>query len=473
MDEPAGLAALRKLPAVGTLLALPELAPLIERHGRALVTDAVRGALERARGRIRAGDPAPVTSQEVVASLAALERPSLRPVLNGTGVLLHTNLGRAPLAEAARAAVAAVAEGYSALELDVERGTRGTRHVHVSSLLADLLGCDGGAAFNNCAGAVLLMLAALCRGREVIVARGELVEIGGGFRVPDVMAESGATLVEVGTTNKVYARDYARAINERTGALLRVHRSNFALVGFTAEPELEELAAVAAEAKVPLLVDLGSGLLADAAALGPAAPLIAREPRPKDVLRRGAELVAFSGDKLLGGPQAGILAGRGALLDRVERHPLARALRADKLSLAALEATLRLYRDGRAQEIPVIRDLATPLEVVAARAEALRQRLAGRDGLAVEVIEGVSVPGGGSLPLVELPSRLVLVGPPGEPARALAQALRGSDPPLITRMVQDRVAIDPRTLREADIPVVVRLVENALGKTCVIGGEKS
>lgn len=459
--------ALRALPAVQTLLGSPFVTPLIERHGRSVVTDAIRDALSWARAELKAGRPAAVGPSEVEAALALRLLPPLRRVINGTGVILHTNLGRAPLAEEAQAAIQALAGGYSNLELDLAEGTRGERHAHVAELLQHLTGAEGGLALNNCAGAVLLMLAALCRGKEVIVARGELVEIGGGFRVPEIMAESGATLVEVGTTNKVYAKDYERAITERTGAILVVHRSNFALVGFTHTPALSELATVAQARGLPLLVDLGSGLLARPEDLGPAALQLEDEPRPARLIEAGADVVAFSGDKLLGGPQAGLLIGRAALLERVKKHPLARALRADKLTLAALVSTLQLYRDRRAHRIPAIRMLATPLSALAARAEALAQAIRQRvPELKVEVADGASVPGGGALPLVELPSKRVVLGETGAQGRALAAALRATPVPVITRTHLDRPALDVRTVQEED--PLEEMVENAVARLRVV-----
>jgi L-seryl-tRNA(Ser) seleniumtransferase len=453
--------ALRRLPAVGTLLDSAEVAPLVARFGRTLVLEASRAAIERARRSILAGDdPAPVGAEDVEGAALLLSKRALTRVINATGVVLHTNLGRSPLAEPALHAVAEVARGYSNLELELDSGERGSRQTPIQRLASELLGAEGALAVNNCAGAMLLMLAALGRGREVVVSRGELVEIGGGFRVPDVMRESGATLVEVGTTNKVRAADYARAITERTAALLRVHRSNFALVGFVEEPTIEELAELAHRRGVHLWCDVGSGLLAEEADLGPEAARAARdEPRPKALLAAGADLVAFSGDKLLGGPQAGLLAGRRDLIDLLGRHPLFRALRPDKLTLAALEATLRLYRDGRAAELPIVRALAeSPPALEARAAELVRAIEARASGLPVEQKAAEALVGGGALPLARLSTWIVLVGPPGDAARALALALRRGDPPVVSRTVEDRVALDVRTLFATEIDELGRLV---------------
>ena len=449
------------------MLERPATKALVQAHGRPLVTAAVRAAIDEARTLVLAG-PSPMVDAAAIddAVRAHLDRlclPSLRAVINATGVVLHTNLGRAPLAAEARAAVDAVAAGYSTLEYDVGAGERGSRHAHVATLLADLIDAEAGIAVNNCAGAVLLMLAALCHDREVVVARGELVEIGGGFRVPDVMRASGAHLVEIGTTNKVHLRDYEGAITEGTGAILVVHRSNFAIVGFTAQPELEAIAGVAKRAGVPLLVDVGSGLIAEYEALGPAAAAMRSEPRPADVIAAGADLVAFSGDKLLGGPQAGLLAGRSDLVSQCSTHPLARALRADKLTLAGLEATLRMYRDGRAAEVPVVACLSATAEALRARAEALISAIRGLQAdLHIEAATGTSVVGGGALPLVELPTTLVLVGPPGADARRLSAALRLREPPVITRFVADRVAIDVRAITDELVAPLAEAVANAV-----------
>lgn len=448
---------LARLPAVGALLQHPELAPVLSQLGRPAVVRAVRVVLDRARTEIKRGQPTPEVQPAAIADAAQrLSRPSLCRVINATGVLLHTNLGRAPLAPAALDAVVAAARGYSTLELDLASGERGSRHDHTSGLIAEVFGAEAGIAVNNCAAAVMLMLAAVCRGGEVIISRGELVEIGGGFRVPDVLRESGATLVEVGTTNKVRASDYAAAITERTRAILVVHRSNFALVGFTAQPSITELAALAHARELPLLADVGSGLvLTEDTAAG---ALAREEPRARAWLAEGADVVALSGDKLLGGPQAGILAGRRALIDRMRAHPLARAVRADKLCLAALEATLRLYRDERAHEIPAVAMMSEPLERVRARAERIAAAVA--DVVPAEVRLDEAVIGGGALPLLRLPTAVVCLG-----GRHLGDTLRAQDLPVITRVVDDHTAIDCRTVTEdeaREVAVAIRAAVLAL-----------
>ena len=448
---------LARLPAVGALLQHPELAPVLSQLGRPAVVRAVRVVLDRARTEIKRGQPTPEVQPAAIADAAQrLSRPSLCRVINATGVVLHTNLGRAPLAPAALDAVVAAARGYSTLELDLASGERGSRHDHTSGLIAEVFGAEAGIAVNNCAAAVMLMLAAVCRGGEVIISRGELVEIGGGFRVPDVLRESGATLVEVGTTNKVRVSDYAAAITERTRAILVVHRSNFALVGFTAQPSITELAALAHARELPLLADVGSGLvLTEDTAAG---ALAREEPRARAWLAEGADVVALSGDKLLGGPQAGILAGRRALIDRMRAHPLARAVRADKLCLAALEATLRLYRDERAHEIPAVAMMSEPLERVRARAERIAAAVA--DVVPAEVRLDEAVIGGGALPLLRLPTAVVCLG-----GRHLADTLRAQDLPVITRVVDDRTAIDCRTVTEdeaREVAVAIRAAVLAL-----------
>jgi L-seryl-tRNA(Ser) seleniumtransferase len=366
---------------------------------------------------------------------AALE-PSLRPVLNATGVVLHTNLGRAPLAEAALARVQAVAEGYSNLELDLATGGRGSRQDHVAALVCELTGAEAAICVNNGAAALVLALAALGGGRDVIVSRGQLVEIGDGFRIPEIVQSAGARLREIGTTNRTTAADYTRALGAETGALLCVHPSNYRVVGFTGQVEVRELAEIAHGASLPLVYDVGSGALLET-------PELAGEPLAREALRDGCDLVCFSGDKLLGGPQAGILAGTADAIAQCRRHPLARALRIDKLSLAALEATLRIYRDPeRARaELPVLRAVLEPAEDVRARAERLAARIGG------SVIATVARVGGGALPLAELPSFGVRLE--GD-ADLLAARLREGEPAVLARVADGALVLDCRTLSDAD-----------------------
>ena len=425
---------LRDLPSVDRLLAEPRLAA----EPRALVLSAARAALERARAEIGAGRDPGDPVELVLAELAAAGRPRLRRVLNATGVIVHTNLGRAPLATAALERVADVGAGYSTLEYDLDAGGRGSRQDHVAPLLRRLTGADAALVVNNNAAAVLLALAALAEGREVLVSRGELIEIGDGFRIPDVLARSGARLVEVGTTNRTRAADYEQAVGPDTAALLRVHQSNFRVVGFAGQPGLEELAGVAARHGLPLVDDLGSGALLD----------FGDEPTAQASLAAGADLVCFSGDKLLGGPQAGIVLGRADLVERLRRHPLQRAVRADKLTLAALEGTLALCLDPeRARaEIPVLRMLDEPLDAVRGRAE----RLAGLVGGEVE--ETIGRVGGGALPLAQLPGFACAV------EEELAVALRAGDPPVIGLLRDGRTLLDARTLSEADVDEVAAAV---------------
>jgi L-seryl-tRNA(Ser) seleniumtransferase len=429
---------LRDLPSVDELLRDESLAS--EPHDLAVA--AARTVLQRTRDEIAAGrDPAPLVDA-VLAELGRARTPSLRRVLNATGILVHTNLGRAPLAGAALERVVEVGGGFSNLEYDLESGTRGSRQDHLAALLRRLTGAEAALVVNNNAAAVLLALAAIAEGREVIVSRGELIEIGDGFRIPEVLARSGARLVEVGTTNRTRASDYERAIGPDTALLLRVHQSNFRVVGFSEQPRLAELAEIARRHELPLVDDLGSG------ALGP----VGDEPTPAESLRAGADLVCFSGDKLLGGPQAGIVVGRADLVERLRRHPLQRALRADKLTLAALEGTLQLALDsGTRDEIPVLRMLHEPLEVVRARAERLAALVGG------EVEETVARVGGGALPLAELPSAACAV------EEALAAPLRRGDPPVVAVVRDGRTLLDCRTLSELEIDLVASAVGAARG----------
>ena len=424
---------LRDLPSVDMLLRDERLAD--EPHELALA--AARRVLDEAREEIRAGtDPKPLVDR-VVAELALARRPSLRRVLNATGVLVHTNLGRAPLADAALARVAEVGAGYSNLEYDLAAGERGSRQDHLAELLSRLTGAEAALVVNNNAAAVLLALAALAEGREVVVSRGELIEIGDGFRIPDVLARSGARLVEVGTTNRTRAGDYERAIGPDTAVLLRVHQSNFRVVGFSEQPRLEELAALARSRDVPLVDDLGSGALAR----------FGDEPTPAESLRAGADLVCFSGDKLLGGPQAGVVVGRRDLVERLRRHPLQRALRADKLTLAALEGTLLLGLDPATRdEVPVLRMLHEPVATVRARAERLAQLVGG------EVEETVARVGGGALPLTELQSAACAI------EESLAEPLRRGDPPVVALVRDGRTLLDCRTLTDAEVDEVAAAI---------------
>jgi L-seryl-tRNA(Ser) seleniumtransferase len=428
---------LRDLPSVDRLLGDEVLAAA----PRPLATAAARAALERARVAIRDGDDPGDVLASARAELERLAAPALRRVLNATGVIVHTNLGRAPLAPAALARAVDVGGSYSNLELDLASGTRGSRQDHVAAALARLTGAEAALVVNNNAAAVLLALAALAEGREVVVSRGELLEIGDGFRIPDVLARSGARMVEVGTTNRTRAVDYERAIGPDTKVLLRVHQSNFRIVGFTESPTTDELAVVARAAGLVLVDDLGSGSLVD----------VGDEPTAASSLAAGADLVCFSGDKLLGGPQAGIVVGRAELVERLRRHPLQRALRADKLTLAALEGTLALHEDpARArQEIPVLRMLDEPVERVRERAE----RLAGLIGGEVE--ETVARVGGGALPLAELPSAACAI------EESLAAPLRLGDPPVLGIVRDGRLLLDARTLTDAEVDETARAVLRA------------
>ncbi len=460
-DEQA--AALRKLPAVSRLLETPTGRHLVQHYGHALTVAALREALDAARQAVRAGMPPPTAQavlEQAAERLRLWTRPSLQPVINATGVLLHTNLGRAPLSTAARAALDAIAAGYSNLEYDLRTGRRGSRLHHASALLTRLTGAEAALVVNNNAAAVMLALAALARRRRVLVARTQLVEIGGGFRIPEVLAQSGAKLVEVGTTNRVHLRDYEQALQEQPiAALLWVHRSNFRIVGFHTEPNLAQLAALAHEHNIPLVADLGSGALLDTARYG-----LEHEPTVAECLQDGADLVCFSGDKLLGGPQAGIIVGRADLIKRLQRHPLARALRADKLALAALSATLQAYLTERAEQ-----DL--PLWAMLARSPAtLRQVVEGwRQALGTgEVRPGFSTLGGGSLPGAQRPTYLLAL--PGYPPQRLLRLLREQSPPIVARIEDDAVVLDPRTVLPDQEPALLHGVRQALTSLTPHGG---
>jgi L-seryl-tRNA(Ser) seleniumtransferase len=442
----------RRVPSVDAVLrAAP--APAVERKR---LVGAVREVLADARsGRAEILDAA-AYARLARERIAKRDAPTLRPVINATGVVLHTNLGRAPLSDAALAAIRD-ASGTVSVEYDLERGARGERHGHAARLLADLTGAEDAVVANNGAAAVLLALAALAGKREVIVARGELVEIGGGFRIPDVLTRSGAKLVEVGTTNRTYVRDYANAITGKTGAILRVHASNFALRGFVAKAASPDLATLARERGIAFIHDLGSGTLLDTARFG-----LGREETVQEAVRDGADVVTFSGDKLLGGPQAGIAVGRADAVATLRRHPLMRALRPDKLTIAALVATVAAYRDGTAVEtLPVWRLIAATPAKLARRAKAIAARLEAA-GIRATAIETTSTVGGGSLPEETQPSRGVALSATSA-ARAVI-ALRRSDPPVIARIVDDRVVLDLRSVLPEDDERLVSAVTGALAK---------
>ena len=441
---------LRDLPAVHELAAKLD-AP----HGLAVA--AARRAIDERREAILSGDPAehPDLAGRAHELLTALEQPSLRRVLNATGVIVHTNLGRAPLASAAREAVKRAAEGYSNLELDLHTGARGSRHAHVEGLLRELTGAEAAIAVNNGAAAVLLAVAALAGPqRGVIVSRGQLVEIGGGFRIPEVVTQSGAELIEVGTTNRTRLEDYQRALERAPmpiGAILRVHPSNFRTVGFVQQPSIESLC----ELGVPVIDDVGSGVLADASGI----PALGEEPAISRSVAAGAALICCSGDKLLGGPQAGLIVGRRDAVTAARAHPLARAMRIDKLSLAALEATLILYRDPQRarQEIPVLAMLDVSERRLAERAARLRDEI----GSVAEVVSSTARVGGGALPLLELQGPAVALASDADPV-GLAEGLRRLDPPLIARIHDGRLVLDPRTLSDAEISLAGAAVRSVV-----------
>jgi L-seryl-tRNA(Ser) seleniumtransferase len=454
---------LRRLPSVDRVLRYEGIGDLIETYGREQTVDAVRQTLDRVRSEVR--DGADLPPKELIVSscrraLQARMARTLRPVINATGVIIHTNLGRAPLSAAAQAAMQEVARGYSTLEYDTAAGHRGRRETHVEGLLQATTGGEAGLAVNNNAGAVLLTLKGLAEGRGVIVSRGQLVEIGGGFRVPEVMAQSGARLIEVGTTNRTHLRDYESALEQHqdTALILLAHHSNFRIVGFTTEPSLSDLVRLGARHGLPVVHDLGSGALLDTTQYG-----LAHEPMVQESVSEGAAVVCFSGDKLLGGPQAGIIVGQAALVNPLKRHPLARALRPDKLCLAALQATLLHYLKGEAaQEIPVWRMLSEPAEEVARRARRWRRSLQGA-GLEVELVDGESTVGGGSLPGETLPTKLVALG--SEKPDELAAALRAAEPPIIARIENDRLVLDPRTVpAESEEQLLATVRETAGGE---------
>lgn len=446
---------LRQLPSVERLLQSQIARQLITTFGRPLTLEATRLVLEEARANASQGQSIPDQDrllQSIHDRLRAWTRPTLQAVINATGVILHTNLGRAPLSAEAIAAMSAVSAGYSNLEYDLDKGQRGSRLSHAENLLARLTGAEAALVVNNNAAAVLLILTALARRRKVVIARSQLVEIGGGFRLPEVMQQSGARLLEVGTTNRVHLYDYESAFQEGHPALvLRAHRSNFRIIGFTSEPSLEEISQLAHRYALPLVDDLGSGTLLDTARYG-----LGHEPMVQESLAQGADLVSFSGDKLLGGPQAGIIVGKAYLVEKLKKHPLARAIRADKLCLAALTATLLHYlKDEAVVKIPVWRMISTPAEKLQQRAKYWSERLG-----AGEVRPGQSTVGGGSLPEEVLPTFLLVLAVPRP--EWFHKRLRAAEPPVIARVESDQVMLDPRSVLPEQDEVLIDTLKRLL-----------
>ncbi len=483
-DQPSGSsstrsreARLREIPSVDEMLSRPRLRALCDTAGRALVTETTRSVLADVRAallREASSEPAAAAASGGAASPIGIEdleervagavrnwlAPSLHRVINATGVILHTNLGRAPISAAAISRFEETATRYSNLEYDIAGGQRGKRDVHTTQLLALLTGAEAGIVVNNNAAAVFLVLNTLAKGAEVIVSRGELIEIGDGFRIPDIMAESGAILREVGTTNRTRIRDYERAINERTRLLLRVHPSNFRMTGFTERPSLEDLVALGQRAQIPVYEDLGSGCLADLSAAG------ISEPVARASCEAGVPVISFSGDKLLGGPQAGIIAGKKEIVERIRRNPLFRALRVDKLTLAALEATLKAYQRGALDEIPALRMIRLPQKEIANRAsqfvDRLRQTLPG--DVSIELGDGFSVVGGGSTPDQQLPTKLIALRSARLSSAALEERLRRPSQaiPVVARVVDDRLVLDLRTVFPDEEPALAAALAAAL-----------
>jgi L-seryl-tRNA(Ser) seleniumtransferase len=452
--------ALRQLPSVDLLLQTPQVQTLVGQHGHDATVEAIRVVLQDTRQSILAGADAPSSEtlvQAVQAHFQAQHLGRLQPVINATGVIIHTNLGRAPLSQATLEAMTAVASGYSNLEFDLTLGERGGRGLSVERVLTRLTGAEAALAVNNNASAVLLVLTALVAGRGVIISRGQLVEIGGGFRVPDVMRQSGARLIEVGTTNRTHMRDYSQAIldHQDVAALLRAHRSNFQLVGFVTEPTLAEMATLAHAHGLVVIDDLGSGALLDTALYG-----LEHEPTVQESIDAGADIVCVSGDKLLGGPQAGLIVGRADLLERVRRHPWARAVRMDKVALVGLQATLMHYEKGEAVEkVPVWQMISRPVDEIKRQARRWTRQL-GAIGLAAEVIQGRSTVGGGSLPGASLPTWWVALSVPSPDA--LSERLRLGEPPVVTRIEDDRLLLDPRTVLPGQEKTLLAAIRQAV-----------
>ena len=471
MEPEARQRYLRTLPAVDELLHHPQVQTLLKMHSRTLVVDSIRKVLSAKRSVILHGGeekaaeaanlPREKWSSAIEEQVTASLRPSLQPVINATGVVLHTNLGRAPLLEEALHNLVEIGGGYSNLELNLETGERGSRYEHVEDLLCRISGAESGLAVNNNAGAVLLALNSLAEGKEVIVSRGQLVEIGGSFRIPDVMKKSGARLVEVGTTNRTHLRDYEQAVAENTALLLKVHTSNYRILGFTAEVSLKELAELGRARGLPVMEDLGSGCFIDLAPYG-----IEHEPTVQETLQAGVDVVTFSGDKLLGGPQAGIILGKKRFIDLIKKNPLNRALRIDKLTLAGLESTLRVYLDPDrvVKALPALGMLTCPLEELEKRARRFQRRLARElsSGAEMTIREESSQVGGGALPLQTLPTRVVAIRPLRISAASLEERLRRNRPPVIARVKEEEVLLDLRTVAEEEEKILLEAVCKAI-----------
>jgi L-seryl-tRNA(Ser) seleniumtransferase len=448
-------ALLRTLPAIDRLLSTSLLTELEQTQPHILIREAAQNTVEDLRRQIL-DDQASLPELDldtvvrlVAARVAELARPSLRKVINVTGTLLHTNLGRAPLCNDALQAIKEIAQGYSNLEYDLDEGQRGKRFTHVEGLICKLTGGEAATVVNNNAGAVMLALAALAGGRNALVSRGELIEIGGSFRIPDIMAASGVGLVEVGTTNKTHLKDFADALDNETALILKVHTSNYRILGFTEAVSGEELAVLAHQHEIPVLEDLGSGLLMDLTPYG-----LPREPTVHEALKTGIDLVTFSGDKLLGGPQAGIIVGNRDVIDKLRKHPMARALRIDKLTLAALEATLRLYLDPQMalKQVPTLRMLSLPVAELQQRCAELLPRLTKSTGDAADytIVEATATVGGGALPLAELPGPVIALVPKDMSLNELTARLRNCEPAVVGRIQNNQFLIDPRTLNSSD-----------------------
>ncbi len=447
----------RDLPSVSSLLETEGVRALLAMHPRRVVLDAVRNAVDAARRTSGTALTPEEWTERVNTALRVEAVPSLRRVLNATGVILHTNLGRAPLAESALRAIRDVAQGFSNLEYEIETGRRGSRHTHCAELLTRLTGAEDALVVNNCAAALVLALSALAKKKEVLVSRGELVEIGGSFRIPDIMATAGVRLVEVGTTNRTHDDDYRRAITPKTGAIVKVHRSNFSIGGFTSEVSVDRLAFIAAEHGLPVIHDIGGGLMIPLDSYG-----LHGEPTVAEAVKAGATLVLLSGDKLLGGPQAGIILGARSAIARLRKHPLARALRVDKLTLSALEATLRLYLDPDEArvEIPVLAMLTAPVGDITARADALALKLE-TAGIPATVVESAATVGGGAFPTTEIPSRAVALGRAQDVAWLEAR-LRLGEVPVVGRIEDDRLLLDLRSVLPRDDASLAAAVAQAL-----------